>query len=42
MWKWLKENHPIIYEVVWSGVFLMAAASLAHEFLKKKKGLSIN
>ena len=23
MWRWLEENHPIIYEAIWWGVLIM-------------------
>lgn len=28
MWKWLQENHPIIYELIWSVVAAMGVASI--------------
>nr|DAG30807.1 MAG TPA: hypothetical protein [Caudoviricetes sp.] len=30
MWLWLKENHPIIYEVVQWSVLAMAVAALVN------------
>ena len=33
MWAWLKENHPVIYEVVQWGVLAMAVAELANSLV---------
>lgn len=31
MWNWLKENHPIIYEVIQWGILAIAIIALIHE-----------
>jgi len=33
MWRWMKENHPAVYEVIQWGVLLVAVAALVHDFL---------
>ena len=30
MWNWLKENHPIIYEVIQWGILAIAIIALIH------------
>lgn len=32
-WRWLKENHPIIYEVVWWIIILLAVFALLNDML---------
>lgn len=33
MWTWLKENHPVIYEVVQWGVLAMAVVALVNSLV---------
>lgn len=31
-WHWLKEKHPVIYEVFWDAVLLLAIAAFVMSF----------
>ena len=30
MWHWLEEKHPILNEVIWWGILVLAIASIVH------------